>query len=96
VDAYIMPKPSWRTDAGCATRTVADVSAVADRNTGVWVYYSGGWYIFGGTSVASPIIASVYALAGNTRAGHIGFVELRCSEGALNDITAGSNGSCAS
>ncbi|HEX6511480.1 MAG TPA: peptidase S8, partial [Chloroflexota bacterium] len=42
-------KPSWQKDAGCAKRTVADVSAVADPNTGVWVYdtyaYQGqsGW-----------------------------------------------------
>ena len=47
----------------------ADVSAIADPNTGVSVYDSYGssgglnWYVFGGTSVASPIIASVYALA---------------------------------
>ncbi|HZZ95805.1 MAG TPA: hypothetical protein VFE19_02230 [Jatrophihabitantaceae bacterium] len=31
-------KPSWQTDSGCAKRTVADVSAVADPNTGVAVY----------------------------------------------------------
>ncbi len=31
-------KPSWQTDTGCAKRTVADVSAVADPNTGVAVY----------------------------------------------------------
>ncbi len=65
--AYIA-KPTWQTDKGCANRTVADVSAIADPNTGVAVYDSygtGGWLVFGGTSVASPIIASVYALAGN-------------------------------
>src|SRR5919198_2702806 len=63
-------KPAWQTDAGCAKRTVADVSAVADPSTGVWVYDTygtgGSWLIFGGTSVASPIVASVYALAGNS------------------------------
>lgn len=31
-------KPTWQTDTGCAKRTVADVSAVADPNTGVAVY----------------------------------------------------------
>jgi subtilase family serine protease len=90
--AYI-PKPAWQTDAGCLNRTVADVSAVADPNTGVWVYYSGGWYIFGGTSVASPIAASTYALAGNTRtltAGSYSYAQ----SASLNDITSGSNGSC--
>ena len=72
--AYIT-KPVWQTDAGCSRRTVADVSAVADPNTGVAVYdtygfgrHGGGWLVFGGTSVAAPIIASVYALAGQLRA----------------------------
>jgi hypothetical protein len=32
------PKPSWQSDGGCGKRTVADVSAVADPNTGVAVY----------------------------------------------------------
>ena len=32
------PSPAWQTDTGCAKRTVADVSAVADPNTGVAVY----------------------------------------------------------
>ena len=32
--AYI-PKPVWQTDTGCSRRTVADVSAVADPNTGL-------------------------------------------------------------
>ncbi|HXB37567.1 MAG TPA: S53 family peptidase [Acidimicrobiales bacterium] len=61
-------KPTWQTDAGCSMRTVADVSAVADPATGIAVYDTykyRGWLVFGGTSVASPIIASVYALAGN-------------------------------
>jgi subtilase family serine protease len=33
-------KPSWQTDTGCARRTVADVSAVADPATGVAVFDS--------------------------------------------------------
>ena len=64
------PSRRGSTTRGCAKRTVADVSAVADPNTGVAVYdsygYQGrGWMVFGGTSVASPIVAGVYALAGN-------------------------------
>jgi subtilase family serine protease len=93
--AYIA-KPSWQTDTGCAKRTVGDVSAVADPNTGVAVFdsyrYQGakGWMVFGGTSVASPIIASVYAL-GNPSVG----VGTEYSHlGALNDVVIGSNGNC--
>jgi subtilase family serine protease len=95
--AYI-PKPKWQVDTGCAHRTVADVSAVADPNTGVAVYdtyrlHRGGWLVFGGTSVASPIIASVYALAGNTSSvtyGSYSYSHLN----SLHDVVSGSNGSC--
>jgi subtilase family serine protease len=92
-------KPSWQHDTSCSRRTVADVSAVADPNTGVAVYdsypYQGlsGWLVFGGTSVASPIIASVYALAGNE--GSINYGSYPYSHtGSLYDVTSGSNGSC--
>ena len=93
------PKPSWQTDSGCSKRTVADVSAVADPNTGVSVYdsfsYQGqsGWLVFGGTSVASPIIASVYALAGNAATVTYGSYPYSHTS-SLNDVTSGSNGSC--
>ena len=60
--------------AVCSKRADADVSAVADPHTGVAVYqtYGGsGWAVYGGTSAAAPIIASVYALAGTPGAhGH--------------------------
>ncbi len=44
---------------------------MADPATGVAVYSvsQGGWGQYGGTSVASPIIGGVYALAGAGRAG---------------------------
>jgi len=110
-------QPSWQTseDTGCSLRAVADVSAVADPNTGVAVYdsyaYLGsqGWLVFGGTSVASPIIASVYAIAGNaatatsTANNNPGYGSYPYSHtvywsnnvpGTLNDVTSGSNGSC--
>ena len=55
-------KPSWQTDSVCGgNRTVGDVSAVADPGTGVAVYDTygqGGWFVVGGTSASSPIIAS--------------------------------------
>ncbi|MFC0547172.1 S53 family peptidase [Kutzneria chonburiensis] len=92
-------KPSWQTDSGCSRRTVADVSAVADPNTGVAVYdstsYQGrkGWMVFGGTSVASPIIGSIYALAGN--ASSLSYASSIYSHtSALYDVSGGSNGSC--
>jgi subtilase family serine protease len=83
---------------GCSRRAVADVSAVADPNTGVSVYdsyaYQGyvGWLTFGGTSVSSPIIASVYALAGNTASIDNNYPYTHST--SLFDVTSGSNGSC--
>jgi subtilase family serine protease len=78
---------------------VADVSAVADPNTGVAVYdslrYQGlsGWLVFGGTSVAAPVVAAVYAAAGNT--GGINYGSYPYSHtSSLFDVTSGSNGSC--
>jgi subtilase family serine protease len=63
-------KPSWEdsSETACAKRAVADVSAVADPNTGVYIYdtyMQKGWLQVGGTSASAPIIAGVYALAGN-------------------------------
>jgi subtilase family serine protease len=92
--AYV-PKPAHQTDAGCARRTVADVSAVADPNTGVAVYDTyrdGGWLVFGGTSASAPIVASVYALAGDSAT--VGAATPYARRTSLNDITTGSNGTC--
>jgi subtilase family serine protease len=92
-------KPSWQTSVTqCSGDAVSDVSAVADPNTGVSVYdstsYQGlsGWEVWGGTSVASPIIASVYALSGNT-AGYPASYTWGHASG-LFDVTSGSNGTC--
>ena len=91
------PKPSWQTDSGCSNRTVADVSAVADPATGVAVYDTygaSGWQVYGGTSAASPIIASVYALAGAPGANTTPASDLYADPSGLYDVTSGSNGSC--
>jgi subtilase family serine protease len=90
--AYV-PKPAWQKDAGCARRTVADVSAVADPNTGVAVYDTyrdGGWLVFGGTSVSSPIVGSVYAM-GNPAGSPS---QPYATPAGLFDVTSGANGSC--
>ncbi|UWE13882.1 putative Ig domain-containing protein [Actinacidiphila bryophytorum] len=90
-------KPSWQTDSGCSKRTIADVSAVADPATGLAVYDSyqaSGWQVYGGTSASSPIIASVYALAGTPASGSTPASYPYSHTGSLNDVTSGSNGSC--
>jgi len=88
------PKPSWQTDSACSFKIVSDLAAVADPNTGVAVYDnygSGGWAVYGGTSVASPLVASIFAAVGLAKVdasaiwGHT--TEYR-------DVTKGSNGTC--
>jgi subtilase family serine protease len=84
----------------CANRTVADVAADADPQTGVSVYDSYGsggnnWYQFGGTSVSTPLIGSLFALAGD--ATHNSAYPnparwLYTHRSALFDVTAGYNG----
>ena len=60
------PIPTQQTTlgtTGCVKKAVSDISAVANPNTGVGVIYGGKVYQFGGTSVSSPIIASIFAVA---------------------------------
>jgi subtilase family serine protease len=97
--AYVA-KPSWQTaTTNCAKRAVADVSAIADPATGVAVYdstsYQGsaGWMKFGGTSVAAPVVAAIYALAGPT-ANPGATLYGAAGSNALHDVTSGTNGTC--
>jgi len=91
-------KPAFQNvTTGCTKRANADVSAVADPQTGVAVYqtYGGsGWAVYGGTSASSPIIASVYALAGPPGASDTPAAYPYSHAGNLNDVTSGSNGNC--
>ena len=91
-------KPSWQSvlPASCTMRMEADVSAVADPNTGVAVYgpthgSSSGWLVFGGTSVAAPLVGGVYGVNGGSV--NYGSNPYGATTGSLNDVTSGSNGS---
>jgi subtilase family serine protease len=90
----IVAKPTWQTDTLCSRRMVADVSAVADPNTGARVYgptssTASGWMIIGGTSLSAPFIAGVYGVNGGTaNAGSDPWAHV----GNLFDVTTGSNG----
>jgi subtilase family serine protease len=93
----IYAKPAYQQgiDTGCADRAQSDVSADASPNTGVAVYdtfHQRGWEVFGGTSVATPIVASVFALAGRASANDPG--NLYAHSSSLNDVTTGDNGNC--
>jgi subtilase family serine protease len=92
---------------GCSGgRSVADVAAVGDPNTGVDVYDTTaqgngdptGWGVLGGTSAASPIVAGEFALAGGARGVAFPAATLYAHLGEssdLYDVASGSNGSCA-
>ncbi len=94
-------KPAWQADAGCAQRTVPDVAAVANPDTGAAVYdsygYSGqrGWFKIGGTSLAAPIVAAIYALAGNADTVVAGSYPYAHAT-SLFDVSVGTNGTCSS
>ncbi|MFG2190562.1 hypothetical protein ACGFNT_36300 [Nocardia iowensis] len=95
----INAKPAWQTAATrCSGKANADVSAVADPNTGVAVYDStpsqgsAGWMVFGGTSASAPIIAAVYALSGNTAGVPASYTWAHAAN--LYDVTSGTNGNC--
>ncbi|MGA8533349.1 MAG: S8 family serine peptidase [Candidatus Tumulicola sp.] len=93
-------KPSWQHDPDCTYRMANDVAADADPSTGAAVYDTfgnGGWLVEGGTSLSTPLIAGVFALAGNATSQHGGetFWDKRHEKTAdLYRITSGNNGSC--
>lgn len=92
-------KPSWQKDTGCGARMVADVSAIADPNTGVAVYgpansRSSAWQVYGGTSVASPLLAGVYGVNGGAVVDTSGTPIPYTDPAGINDVTTGSNGNC--
>lgn len=89
-------KPVWQHDPLCTMRMVSDVSAVAAPSTGVAVYgptsaAGNAWLVFGGTSVAAPIVAGLYGVNG----GPVTYGSNPYATGVThNDITSGRNGTC--
>jgi len=101
--AWQTADPHWA-QTGCGgMRGVADVAADANPNTGASVYdttkYQGqsGWFTVGGTSLAAPLIAGVYGLAGGGSGSYpaaLPYAHQSDLPAALHDVTSGSNGSC--
>src|SRR5579863_2462091 len=100
----VEPQPSWQASislimSACSHRVDNDVAADADPNTGAAVYDTtngnGGWNEVGGTSESSPIIASVFALAGNNgNGGNNAADSIYTHTANLNEVTASNNGTC--
>jgi subtilase family serine protease len=85
--AYVS-KPAWQHDQACSMRTVADVSAIA-TNVPIYEPTYGGWVTVEGTSIAAPLIAGIYGLAGNGASVRPG--SLYQHAGSFFDVTMGNN-----
>jgi hypothetical protein len=86
-------KPAYQQDAGCAGRAYSDLSADADPDTGLMVYGSamGGWWQYGGTSLATPLVAAYEAITGvNGTTPQWAYAD----SALLNDPVAGTSGDC--
>lgn len=69
------PHPGFQITINHAFRAVPDLSFDSDPDTGVWIYDSipisgltsvgSNWYIFGGTSVATPSLAGIINVSGH-------------------------------
>jgi len=63
----VEPRPGYQNGIAYlvgSARGTPDIAAIANLNTGVWVldtlvFGPGSWYIVGGTSVASPVMAGI-------------------------------------
>jgi subtilase family serine protease len=93
--------PAWQSIPGnpCAgKKAVADLSADADPNSGLAIYttYSGvtGYWVFGGTSLSSPLIATLYAMQGGYNASTLAGQYAWAAGTPYYDVTSGSNGTC--
>jgi hypothetical protein len=102
--------PGWGATGCGSKRLSADVAADADPYTGFDIYDSydcgeecedqgegEGWLTIGGTSLSTPLISGLYALAGGSHGvsypaltlyGHLG------DSASLYDVTEGGNGFC--
>jgi hypothetical protein len=91
-------KPKWQHDRDCSYRTYNDVAAVAWDVAEYDTYGESGWFTVGGTSIATPLIAGVYGLAGNAEKQDAGKKLWSLSKKQLakdlHAIDSGGDGSC--
>ena len=98
------PQPSWQSavsliKSACSDRVDNDVAADADPNTGAAIYDTsndnGGWVEVGGTSESTPMLAAMFALAGNNgNGGNDAADSIYTHTTDFYTVTASSNGSC--
>ncbi|HKC27721.1 MAG TPA: PKD domain-containing protein [Jatrophihabitans sp.] len=107
--SFLYGAPSWQagvagySNTGCGSNRLAgDVAALADPYTGFDTYdnYGGsGWGTTGGTSLSSPLIAAMWALAGGAKGvqypAQTLYRNLQLRPSSLYDVTLGGNAFCA-
>jgi hypothetical protein len=103
--AWQQSVPGWAV-TGCGNKRLAnDIAAVADPYTGFDVYdtyvyepdFTPGWLTVGGTSLSSPLIGALYALAGGSHGVAYPAATLYAHLGeaaSLYDVASGGNGYC--
>lgn len=92
-------RPSWQNAPGIAStqtmRLVPDLSVMGDPGTGFIQYFSGSWGSIGGTSIGSPLMSAVTAVAAQAcGVGRLGFLNptfYNMASTGFNDVTTGSN-----
>jgi subtilase family serine protease len=89
--SMVFAQPSWQQTSvtQCAMRMGADISAVADIE--IAYYENGAWGEVGGTSVASPLVAGIFAVTNNATVSP-SFAWNNPSY--FYDVTSGANGTC--
>jgi Subtilase family len=105
---------NWSAVGCASKRALADIAADADPYTGVAVRYTSPeceyayteaktrhvlhWCTIGGTSLSTPLISAVYALAGGADGvsypAQTLYENELASSTSLHDVTSGSNGEC--
>ena len=97
------PKPSWQSTLAGSFRQVPDVAFDADWDNSPMAYYLGrsgsrqaGYYLNGGTSLASPLFVGAWARLESAHANGMGFAPKAlyayASSFPFHDVTVGKNG----
>jgi subtilase family serine protease len=95
----LWPRPSWQAGTGITAantmRMVPDLSLMADPFTGFIEYFGGNWTDVGGTSIGSPLMSAITAVAaqscGTARLGFLNPSLYAMQATGFVDVTTGSN-----
>jgi hypothetical protein len=89
--ATLVSQPAWQVGQSCTGRATTDIAADGDPATGLLTYGTaqGGWGLFGGTSLSTPLTAAFEAVTQVSGASSPQWTYTDAAD--LNDITSGTN-----